>query len=465
MSKKLSSDDFGLKLYNRFPPSYRADDVGQNYALRRYLETAADGGFKYIIDEQNGILDLIDPQTAPIEVIHLLYQQYGLDLFHGIPEEFLRAFLPNLGTAWSKKGSLDVVSFIVSSLSGIKTSTTITYDAYGNVIPIVEVKFEMNYNLSNYFPEPKQFYRILEKFIPFYCDAFLIYSYIYVEVGDLHGDDSQITADIVDKKEDLGCISYGIHIGQAPLLNVDGFLLNHNFILNGETSYGVIPEHQLNSDRGLNVDFVLNGADTYLEQYDTDSCEDIIIYSPLRETGFILNSNHSGGFELLNTFERKLNYNFVLNLEVEEITDIVRYSPVVEQSGVSGIDLLLHDRTKQTYEEPASLWARGRMVSNSATLGVAILGEAIFAYDDSFSDVCEDNITCVKAYSISGDIENPVDTFLNTQYNGLNGSFYLSPMTMLDRMTVVGSLNDSFVLNGDYYYNETTEVISVLAPT
>ena len=109
MSDRLDPKDFGLKLYNRFPPSYRADDVGQKYALKRYIEAAAEGGFKYVIEEQNGILDLVNPQTSPLEVVYALYEQYGLELFHGIPEEFLRSFLPNIGLAWSKKGSLDVV--------------------------------------------------------------------------------------------------------------------------------------------------------------------------------------------------------------------------------------------------------------------------------------------------------------------------------------------------------------------
>ena len=48
MSDRLDPKDFGLKLYNRFPPSYRADDVGQKYALKRYIEAAAEGGFKYV---------------------------------------------------------------------------------------------------------------------------------------------------------------------------------------------------------------------------------------------------------------------------------------------------------------------------------------------------------------------------------------------------------------------------------
>ena len=45
MSNILNSEDFGLKIYNRFPPKYREDDVGQKLALKRYLQALSDGGF------------------------------------------------------------------------------------------------------------------------------------------------------------------------------------------------------------------------------------------------------------------------------------------------------------------------------------------------------------------------------------------------------------------------------------
>ena len=121
MSNILNSEDFGLKIYNRFPPKYREDDVGQKYALKRYIESASEGGFKHAIDDVNGITNLIDPDKVSSTVLPTLFQQYGLEIFNGIPEEYLRYLLPKLGEAWSKKGSLSVIEFITSSLSGIKT--------------------------------------------------------------------------------------------------------------------------------------------------------------------------------------------------------------------------------------------------------------------------------------------------------------------------------------------------------
>ena len=154
MSNILNSEDFGIKIYNRFPPKYREDDVGQNYALKRYLESLSDGGFKYSIDEINGITTLIDPDRVDSKVLPVLFQQYGLEIFNGIPEEYLRYLLPKLGEAWSKKGSLSVVEFITSSLSGVKVSTDIVYKDNN---PIINVKLEMDYNLQiNEFPDDEK---------------------------------------------------------------------------------------------------------------------------------------------------------------------------------------------------------------------------------------------------------------------------------------------------------------------
>ena len=46
----LSSEDFGLKIYERFPPAYREIDEHFNLALKRYLQSLSDGGFKYSIE-------------------------------------------------------------------------------------------------------------------------------------------------------------------------------------------------------------------------------------------------------------------------------------------------------------------------------------------------------------------------------------------------------------------------------
>lgn len=188
MPNLLKSDDFGQKIYNRFPPRYREDDVRENFALKRYLESLSDGGFKHVIEEINGLTSLIDPDKVDSKNLPMLFRHYGLEIFNGIPENYLRYLLPRLGEAWAKKGSLSVVEFITSSLSGILTSTDIEYDDDGN--PLINVKLEMDYNIGDYFPEAEQFVRLLQNFVPFNSDVNLVYSYLFYETQVLSPRDS-----------------------------------------------------------------------------------------------------------------------------------------------------------------------------------------------------------------------------------------------------------------------------------
>lgn len=213
----LNSDDFGIKIYNRFPPKYREDDVGQNYSLRRYLESLSDGGFKYAIDDINGITTLIDPDKVDAKVLPILFKQYGLDIFNGIPEEYLRYLLPKLGEAWSKKGSLGVVEFITSSLSGVKVSTDIVYE---DDTPTINVKLEMDYKLGDYFPDSNQFNRLLENFIPFYCDVAILYSYFFHDSQSIFIDSDYYDTLIDFSEENLSVSSIGVQPENTSVLNL-----------------------------------------------------------------------------------------------------------------------------------------------------------------------------------------------------------------------------------------------------
>lgn len=222
MSQRLSENDFGLKLYERFPRQYQLDDVAQKFALKRYMQTAGDGGFKFIIQDANGILDIINPSTTEKDVLYAVYEQYGLEMFNGIPEEYMRALLPHLGSAWEKKGALDIIEFVTSILSGIKVETVITYkddhnslfgealfgDAiFGNTdeysYPILTVKLDMDFALSDYFPDTGQFKRILKNFVPFYVFLILVYSYVYSDEAGFTRKEYSFD-NIVDTKEENG---------------------------------------------------------------------------------------------------------------------------------------------------------------------------------------------------------------------------------------------------------------------
>lgn len=210
----LDSKDFGLKIYNRFPPKYIEDDESQSYALKRYLESLADGGFSHIIDDTNKLLSLVNPNTIDAKYLPILYKQFGLEVFNGIPENYLRYLLPKLGDAWSQKGSLTIVEFITSSLSGVKVSSEITYDEKGD--PYIKVFLEMDYNIGDYFPDAEQFIRLLEIFLPFYVDKTLVYSYLFYEsqvvsalegslmdISDLKKENVSFKAQKTEEGEDL----------------------------------------------------------------------------------------------------------------------------------------------------------------------------------------------------------------------------------------------------------------------
>lgn len=483
----LDPKDFGLKMYNRFPESYRADDVEQKYALKRYLEAAADGGFKYTIEEQNGILDLVNPQTAPLEAVYLLYEQYGLKLFHGIPEDFLRAFLPNLGIAWSKKGSLDVIEFIVSSLSGIRTDTSVTYDSDGN--PYITVRLEMDFALSDYFPDTQQFNRILENFIPFYCGAVMLYSYMYYEEVSLIGREKFFDK-VHEETAEHGGIYFGI--GYRPytaILNDDGFLLNKSFILVGSHASGYEVEEVLNSDVVLNDTFILNPAFDTLDQYDVDKCIDKLIYHYeeagdirrdtilrkyrsylgtdryLLNSTFILNEDLRGDKTdtVLNNGDILLNVNFILNKQsdyeiggylgemilgddylggsytydtssmteyrqireapVDDFTDKVSLTPMTESKRIRSKEHSL-DRFALLHEEGAEIGA------TDETTEVLI------------TETLQSEVTSIKCSE-----HDEMTGYLNGAL--LNMSLYLcGGINNIDTVYMKGvSLNDSFVLN------------------
>lgn len=284
MSNILSSEDFGLKLYNKFPPKYREDDVDQKFALKRYLQSASDGGFKPVIEDINGLTELINPSKTRKNVLPILFRYYGLEVFNGIPESYLRYLLPKLGEAWSKKGSLSVVEFISSSLSGIKTSTEVVYDEFGN--PDIEVRLEMDYSMDgSYFPDIGQFKRLLENFIPFYCDLILLNSYLFSESQSVVGSDSSL-AHLTENSEDStyivtrkeGEYNEGMAtIGEAVL----GVAVLGRQVDTMDTYTDSI---KMSDNEDINIkqptdSLVTQSNDSEGDLYTNDSCCDIITYS------------------------------------------------------------------------------------------------------------------------------------------------------------------------------------------
>ena len=387
MSNILNSEDFGLKIYNRFPPKYREDDVGQNFALKRYLQALSDGGFKYSIDEINGIADLKDPDKVDSKVLPILFKQYGLDIFNGIPEEYLRYLLPKLGEAWTKKGSLSVIEFITSSITGVKTDTEVKFDSQEN--PLINVKFEMDYNLNGYFPESNQFMRLLENFVPFYCDLGLVYSYLFYENQILVGKDEEVFANIHENKSEKGLLG----LRKTPVYHGSSVL---NEIVLG--------------------DFILNNTPATTIGDEVDEYIDRIIYNYLDNC-------------LVKT--------------KEEVNNIVHLSLITDLGKLKSIDIH-EDIYKFSYSESAGIKLR-RDLDNpetNAILNEAILAKSVLGVDREYYDDYEDIVVDTKVEKVK--LFSPVDSITNKVYNTLNGGFYTNSVHCYDKITTGTTLEVNF---------------------
>lgn len=185
MNDILNSKDFGLKVYNRFPRCYQEEDIYQNYTLKRYLGALSDGGYKPVIEDINRLNNLINSDKIDLKYLDILYAQYGfnMSLIRDMPESFLRKFLLQLGIAYQKKGSIDIIEFVSSTISGIKTKVEMGSEDH------VNIKLEMDYTIGDSFPEATQLLKLIREFTPFYLTLALLYQYVYTEVADLKGVD------------------------------------------------------------------------------------------------------------------------------------------------------------------------------------------------------------------------------------------------------------------------------------
>lgn len=305
MSNLLKSDDFGLKIYNRFPPKYREDDVRENLALQRYLQSAGDGGFKFVIEDVNGLTDIINPDKIKAEHLPILFEHYGMEVFNGIPEQYLRYLLPKLSEIYSMKGSLNSVDYVCTSLSGIKTVTSVSYDEGDN--PLVTVKLEMDFNIGEFVPDTTQLHRILEKFIPFYCDLLIVYSYLFYETADISMAERTFM-NIIDTKNEKSYLIYGQGERYFPMLtdSVGSKVLNTTLMTNQKVYYDL----------------------------DTDYCKEVITHL-VNEIGLLRSDKSNEHLKpILNTDIRTLNNDFILNngIDVDEAYDTLKVTEKEDSS-------------------------------------------------------------------------------------------------------------------------------------
>lgn len=328
MSTTLNGTKFGERLYDTLPHLYHSEDEMVDFALKRYLQALSDGGYAYVIDELNGILDLNDPTKTPAEVLPVLFEQYGLPIFNGIPEAYLRKLLPILRDLYARKGATTVIEYLTSIISDVKSEVIISPDFKKNYH--IDIRLEMDYDQQGArdLPDREQLLRIIKEFLPFFIEVTFIFSYLFYELAKIRA--KEFSHDYVTEiRSEHTRLPSKKGTSMFPTLN--------------------------NFDLGLNDSIYLN--ETYYYSEEVDEFWDKISYI-LQETGN-LDAQKSNQYlrQTLNNPFKVLNDDLVLNdyIDTDELVATnIKTTPMLDTGRLRVLEAVIYSM-KHIYEEQATL--------------------------------------------------------------------------------------------------------------
>lgn len=338
MSKVMDSKTFSGKLYNTLPVMYHNADSMVDYALKRYLQVLSDGGYSFVVDELNGILNLNDPERTPSEVLGVLFEQYGLPLFNGIPEVYLRKLLPILGDLYARKGATTVIEYLTSIISDVKTDIVISPDFLNDYH--VDLRLEMDYDQTGArdLPDREQLLRIIKEFLPFFIEVTIIFVYLFYETAKLQARE-RLEDFVTEVRSEHSRLLSGNKEGLFPTLN--------------------------NFDLGLNNSIYLN--ESYYYNVEVDKFWDKINYI-LQETGN-LDRRKSNQYlrPTLNNQFKLLNEDLVLNdyIDTDELVATnINTAPMLDIGRLRVLEVIM-DSMKYICEEQATISSNGDLSVDS----------------------------------------------------------------------------------------------------
>lgn len=267
MSELLNSETFGSKIYDKFPEGYKRDDKLNKYALKRFINTAGEG-FKCVIGEVNGITDLRDSNKAITKALPVIYSSHGLEVFNGIPETYLRNLVPVLNPLFSRKGSMSAISYLSTVISGVSCKVDLSYFQDNNQ---VNVLIDMDNSKENDFPSVEQLRRIVNEFVPFYCNVSLVFSYSFrdtfgITFRDFLEDEFYLSnkepvgiyvSDVLEdeitiRTEDHIVLLNDSYTENSNFLNSTILTLTNNIFLNSCNGYDIITVNGVIEERAYN---------------------------------------------------------------------------------------------------------------------------------------------------------------------------------------------------------------------
>lgn len=341
MSTTLNGTKFGERLYDTLPHLYHSEDEMVDFALKRYLQALSDGGYSYVIDELNGILDLNDPTKTPAEVLPVLFEQYGLPIFNGIPEAYLRKLLPILRDLYARKGATTVIEYLTSIISDVKSEVIISPDFKENYHIDIRLKMDYDQQGARDLPDREQLLRIIKEFLPFFIEVTFIFSYLFYELAKIRA--KEFSHDYVTEiRSDHARLPSKKGTSMFPTLN--------------------------NFDLGLNDSIYLN--ETYYYSEEVDEFWDKISYI-LQETGN-LDREKSNQYlrPTLNNPFKLLNDGLVLNdyIDTDELVATnIKTTPILDTVRLRVLEAVIYSM-KHIYEEQATLSSVEKCLCNMVYL-------------------------------------------------------------------------------------------------
>lgn len=423
MSTTLNGTKFGERLYDTLPYLYHSEDEMVDFALKRYLQALSDGGYAYVIDELNGILDLNDPTKTPAELLPVLFEQYGLPIFNGIPEAYLRKLLPILIDLYARKGATTVIEYLTSIISDVKSEVIISPDFKENYH--IDIRLEMDYDQQGArdLPDREQLLRIIKEFLPFFIEVTFIFSYLFYELAKIQA--KEFSHDyITEIRSEHTRLPSKKGTSMFPTLN--------------------------NFDLGLNDSIYLN--ETYYYSEEVDEFWDKISYI-LQETGN-LDREKSNQYlrQTLNNPFKLLNNDLVLNdyIDTDELVATnIKTTPMLDTARLRVLEAVM-DNMKYLYEEQATLPSIGVTDEGNSRFNIGdTFGNAIFANDDFISKTEEYLDKVVYLQSEVATIRSDKSTEI---YKGVLNNFAVR-------------LNDNLYLNEGVDTDETINVVGLADDT
>ena len=423
MSTTLNGTKFGERLYDTLPHLYHSEDEMVDFALKRYLQALADGGYAYVIDELNGILDLNDPTKTPAEVLPVLFEQYGLPIFNGIPEAYLRKLLPILRDLYARKGATTVIEYLTSIISDVKSEVIISPDFKENYH--IDIRLEMDYDQQGArdLPDREQLLRIIKEFLPFFIEVTFIFSYLFYELAKIQA--KEFSHDyITEIRSEHTRLPSKKGTSMFPTLN--------------------------NFDLGLNDSIYLN--ETYYYSEEVDEFLDKISYV-LQETGN-LDREKSNQYlrQTLNNPFKLLNNDLVLNdyIDTDELVATnISTTPMLDTAKLRVLEAVM-DSMKYICEEQATLPSIGVTDEGNSRFNIGdTFGNAVFANDDFISKTEEHSDKVVYLQSEVATIRSDKSTEI---YKGVLNNFAVR-------------LNDNLYLNEGVDTDETIDVVGLADDT